>query len=61
MYMLHILYHQVCREWEGTALGVDKNVRLALIRIGVVLGKDGGALGLFTFHESLPCAFFAYI
>nr|GFA36894.1 epimerase family protein SDR39U1 homolog, chloroplastic [Tanacetum cinerariifolium] len=35
---------EVCREWEGTALGVDKDVRLALIRIGVVLGKDGGAL-----------------
>ncbi|KAJ9550157.1 hypothetical protein OSB04_014202 [Centaurea solstitialis] len=35
---------EVCREWEGTALEVDKDVRLALIRIGVVLGKDGGAL-----------------
>ncbi|PSS26015.1 Epimerase family protein like [Actinidia chinensis var. chinensis] len=35
---------EVCREWEATALGVNKNVRLALIRIGVVLGKDGGAL-----------------
>ncbi|KAF5190768.1 Epimerase family protein sdr39u1-like protein, partial [Thalictrum thalictroides] len=34
----------VCREWEGSALKVDKDVRLALIRIGVVLGKDGGAL-----------------
>ncbi|GFY89894.1 NAD(P)-binding Rossmann-fold superfamily protein [Actinidia rufa] len=37
---------EVCREWEATALGVNKNVRLALIRIGVVLGKDGGALGV---------------
>lgn len=36
---------QVCREWEATALKVNKDVRLALIRIGVVLGKDGGALG----------------
>ncbi|KAE8668157.1 Epimerase family protein SDR39U1-like protein [Hibiscus syriacus] len=35
---------EVCREWEGTALKVDKDVRLALIRIGVVLGEDGGAL-----------------
>ncbi|KAL6963360.1 Complement component 1 Q subcomponent-binding protein, mitochondrial [Sarracenia purpurea var. burkii] len=35
---------EVCREWEATALRVDKNVRLALVRIGVVLGKDGGAL-----------------
>ncbi|XP_022726061.1 epimerase family protein SDR39U1 homolog, chloroplastic isoform X2 [Durio zibethinus] len=35
---------EVCREWEATALKVNKDVRLALIRIGVVLGKDGGAL-----------------
>ncbi|XP_050260147.1 epimerase family protein SDR39U1 homolog, chloroplastic [Quercus robur] len=35
---------EVCREWESTALRVNKDVRLALIRIGVVLGKDGGAL-----------------
>ncbi|KAJ0077649.1 hypothetical protein Patl1_36562 [Pistacia atlantica] len=38
------LEKKVCREWEGTALKVNKDVRLALIRIGVVLGKDGGAL-----------------
>ncbi|KAF9610707.1 hypothetical protein IFM89_024404 [Coptis chinensis] len=37
---------EVCREWEGSALKVNKDVRLALIRIGVVLGKDGGALGV---------------
>ncbi|KAJ4716625.1 epimerase family protein SDR39U1-like, chloroplastic [Melia azedarach] len=35
---------EVCREWEATALRVNKDVRLARIRIGVVLGKDGGAL-----------------
>ncbi|CAJ1933641.1 unnamed protein product [Sphenostylis stenocarpa] len=35
---------QVCREWESTALKVNGDVRLTLIRIGVVLGKDGGAL-----------------
>lgn len=35
---------EVCREWEAKALEVDNDVRLALIRIGVVLGKDGGAL-----------------
>lgn len=37
---------QVCREWEAAALEVNKDVRLALIRTGVVLGKDGGALGI---------------
>lgn len=36
---------QVCREWESRARQVDEeHVRLVLIRIGVVLGKDGGAL-----------------
>lgn len=35
---------EVCREWEATALKVNGDVRVALIRIGVVLGKDGGAL-----------------
>ncbi|KAI3885901.1 hypothetical protein MKX03_002988 [Papaver bracteatum] len=35
---------RVCKEWEGRALKVNKDVRVALIRIGVVLGKDGGAL-----------------
>ncbi|KAF2560928.1 hypothetical protein F2Q70_00015318 [Brassica cretica] len=36
----------VCREWEGTTLKTNKDVRVALIRIGVVLGKDGGALAM---------------
>ncbi|WVZ73001.1 hypothetical protein U9M48_021372 [Paspalum notatum var. saurae] len=36
---------EVCREWEATACQVNqKDVRLVLLRIGVVLGKDGGAL-----------------
>ncbi|XP_020703593.1 epimerase family protein SDR39U1 homolog, chloroplastic isoform X2 [Dendrobium catenatum] len=35
---------EVCREWETIALEVDKDVRLLLLRIGVVLGRDGGAL-----------------
>ncbi|KAJ3672451.1 hypothetical protein LUZ60_007172 [Juncus effusus] len=35
---------EVCREWESKALEVNKDVRTVLIRIGVVLGKDGGAL-----------------
>ncbi|KAL5706579.1 Complement component 1 Q subcomponent-binding protein [Ranunculus cassubicifolius] len=49
---------QVCREWEGSAVKVNKDVRLALIRIGVVLGKDGGALAkmipLFTMFAGGP-------
>ena len=44
--LLAFKYFQVCREWDGNALKVNKDVRLALIRIGVVLGKDGGALGM---------------
>ncbi|VFQ82962.1 unnamed protein product [Cuscuta campestris] len=35
---------EVCREWEASARNVNKDVRLVLIRIGVVLGKGGGAL-----------------
>jgi uncharacterized protein len=39
---------QVCREWEARAREVNQeDVRLVLLRIGVVLGKDGGALGWF--------------
>lgn len=36
---------QICVDWENTARGVEKHgVRLAILRIGVVLDKDGGAL-----------------
>ncbi|KAL2925124.1 Epimerase family protein SDR39U1-like protein chloroplastic [Bienertia sinuspersici] len=35
---------EVCREWEASAQKVNNDVRLVLIRTGVVLGKDGGAL-----------------
>ncbi len=35
----------VTREWEAEALkAADQGVRVALLRFGVVLGKDGGAL-----------------
>lgn len=51
-YFCHRDFFQVCREWEAAALKVNKDVRLALIRIGVVLGKDGGALG--TMLSLLP-------
>ncbi|XP_020552786.1 epimerase family protein SDR39U1 homolog, chloroplastic-like isoform X1 [Sesamum indicum] len=35
---------EVCREWEAAALRVNKDVRIVLIRTGIVLGKEGGAL-----------------
>lgn len=35
---------EVCREWEANAQKVDDRVRLVLLRIGIVLDKDGGAL-----------------
>ncbi|WZZ87119.1 hypothetical protein YC2023_115698 [Brassica napus] len=43
---MHKNINKVCREWEGTTLKTNKDVRVALIRISVVLGKDGGALGV---------------
>lgn len=51
---------QVCREWEATALGVNKDVRVALIRIGVVLGKEGGALGIAEFPLLIIKSLFPY-
>uniref|UniRef100_A0A7I4E3K8 DUF1731 domain-containing protein n=3 Tax=Physcomitrium patens TaxID=3218 RepID=A0A7I4E3K8_PHYPA len=35
---------EVCRVWEEKAKGLENGTRLVLIRIGVVLDKDGGAL-----------------
>lgn len=48
----YIKVRQVCREWEAKASSVRPDVRLVLIRIGVVLGKDGGALGQLIIHLS---------
>jgi hypothetical protein len=36
---------QVCREWEAAAGAVPEDVRCCVLRIGIVLAKDGGALG----------------
>jgi len=37
---------ELSREWESEALAArDPRTRVALIRIGIVLGRDGGALG----------------
>jgi uncharacterized protein len=34
----------VCREWEGAAKSAQAG-RVAIIRVGIVLAKEGGALG----------------
>ncbi len=36
---------QVCQRWEAAAAKVPSAVRLVTLRIGIVLGPDGGALG----------------
>src|SRR6266404_3774364 len=37
---------EVCSAWEAAARGAaDLGVRVAIVRIGIVLGRDGGALG----------------
>ena len=35
----------LCKEWEALAKNKPKSTRLLIIRIGIVLAKDGGALG----------------
>lgn len=35
---------QVCREWEQEAAGATDQCRTVILRLGVVLGKEGGAL-----------------
>ena len=35
---------EVVKDWEKSANPVDKKVRLIIIRLGLVLGNDGGAL-----------------
>ena len=37
--------HQLCRQWEQLALiSQSEQTRVAIVRIGIVLGKNGGAL-----------------
>ena len=35
----------LCKEWEAIAQEKPRSTRLVIIRIGIVLAKDGGALG----------------
>eukprot|EP00271_Cylindrocystis_brebissonii_P014750 TRINITY_DN36263_c0_g1_i1.p1 TRINITY_DN36263_c0_g1~~TRINITY_DN36263_c0_g1_i1.p1 ORF type:complete len:405 (+),score=55.79 TRINITY_DN36263_c0_g1_i1:246-1460(+) len=35
---------EVCREWEAAARDASEGVRLVLVRTGIVLDRDGGAL-----------------
>jgi len=36
---------QLCRDWEAAAAAVPPDCRLVILRLGIVLGADGGALG----------------
>lgn len=36
--------HQLCRTWEEKALSCQDNTRVCLLRTGIVLSKDAGAL-----------------
>ena len=35
----------LCKEWESVAKNKPRSTRLVIVRIGIVLAKDGGALG----------------
>ncbi len=35
----------LCKEWESSAKNKPRSTRLLIVRIGIVLAKDGGALG----------------
>ncbi|MFM9103804.1 MAG: TIGR01777 family oxidoreductase [Cyanobium sp.] len=36
---------QLCRDWEAAARAAPSPCRLVILRLGIVLGPDGGALG----------------
>lgn len=36
---------QLCQDWEAAALAASDTCRVVVLRLGIVLGADGGALG----------------
>ena len=36
---------QLCQDWEAAALAAPEPCRIVVLRLGIVLGPDGGALG----------------
>lgn len=45
--------HEVCEKWEHIALGVSSKTRVCVLRTGVVLSDDGGALSKMRLPFSL--------
>ena len=41
----HDYLAEICRNWEAAAASAPAATRLVIVRIGIVLGPDGGALG----------------
>lgn len=35
---------EICREWEGAAMEAEPGTRVVILRTGIVLAKEGGAL-----------------
>ncbi|OUS30163.1 TIGR01777 family protein [Gammaproteobacteria bacterium 45_16_T64] len=49
--------HELCQQWENKALEVEaKGVRVCLLRIGIVLGQDGGPLAQLRLPFEFGCA-----
>lgn len=40
----HLFSQEICLAWEGSAQKISQKTRLVIVRLGVVLGKNGGIL-----------------